>query len=97
MTLEHMKLDDLGRAKRVIVGRDTTTIVGGAVDKATIDGRCTEIRRQIAAVDPGVPASFVRSMDQWMAGTLAPRRFNLQLVAAFAAAAQRFAVARFAR
>ena len=45
------------------------------------------VRREIAAVDPGVPASFVRSMDQWMAGTLAPRRFNLQLVAAFAAAA----------
>ena len=38
------------------------------------------VRREIAAVDPAVPASFVRSMDQWMAGTLAPRRFNLQLV-----------------
>ena len=45
------------------------------------------VRREIAAVDPAVPASFVRSMDQWMAGTLAPRRFNLQLAAAFAAAA----------
>jgi predicted permease len=45
------------------------------------------VRREISAVDPGVPASFVRSMDQWMAGTLAPRRFNLQLVEAFAAAA----------
>ena len=43
------------------------------------------VRREIAAVDPDVPASFVRSMDQWMGGTLAPRRFNLQLVAAFAA------------
>jgi ABC-type antimicrobial peptide transport system permease subunit len=45
------------------------------------------VRREIAAVDPGVPASFVRSMDQWMGGTLAPRRFNLQLVEAFALAA----------
>jgi putative ABC transport system permease protein len=45
------------------------------------------VRREIAAVDPAVPASFVRSMDQWMDGTLAPRRFNLQLVALFAAAA----------
>jgi len=45
------------------------------------------VRREIAAVDPGVPASFVRSMDQWMDGTLAARRFNLQLVEAFAAAA----------
>jgi putative ABC transport system permease protein len=50
------------------------------------------VRRQIAAIDPGVPASFVRSMDQWMAGTLAPRRFNLRLVQAFAGAALLLAV-----
>ena len=48
MSLEHMKLEDLGRAKRVIVTRDTTTIVGGVADRAVIEGRCTEIRRQIA-------------------------------------------------
>ena len=48
MSLEHMKLEDLGRAKRVIVTRDTTTIVGGVADRAAIEGRCTEIRRQIA-------------------------------------------------
>jgi len=42
------------------------------------------VRREIAAVDPAVSASFVRSMDQWIAGTVAPRRFTLQLVAAFA-------------
>jgi predicted permease len=45
------------------------------------------VRREIAAVDPAVPASFVRSMDQWLGNTLAARRFNLQLVAAFAIAA----------
>ncbi len=45
------------------------------------------VRREIAAVDPSVPASFVRSMDQWLAGTIAPRRFNLLLVEAFAIAA----------
>jgi putative ABC transport system permease protein len=45
------------------------------------------VRNEIAAVDAGIPASFVRSMDQWMDGTLAPRRFNLELVEAFAAAA----------
>ena len=42
------------------------------------------VRREIAAVDPGVPASFVRSMDQWLGVSMAPRRFNLELVAAFA-------------
>jgi predicted permease len=45
------------------------------------------VRREIAAIDPAVPASFVRSMDQWMDSTLAPRRFNLTVVEAFAAAA----------
>jgi putative ABC transport system permease protein len=50
------------------------------------------VRREIAAVDPAVPASFVRSMDQWLGGTLASRRFNLQLVAAFAGAALLLAV-----
>jgi putative ABC transport system permease protein len=52
----------------------------------------TAVRREIAGVDPAVPASFVRSMDQWMGGTVAARRFNLQLVAAFAAAALLLAV-----
>jgi putative ABC transport system permease protein len=50
------------------------------------------VRREIAAVDPDVPGSFVRSMDQWMGGTLAARRFNLQLVGAFAGAALLLAV-----
>jgi predicted permease len=45
------------------------------------------VRREINGVDPAVPASFVRSMDQWLGNTIAPRRFNLQLVAAFAVAA----------
>ena len=50
------------------------------------------VRREIAAVDPAVPASFVRSMDQWLGSTLASRRFNLQVVGAFAAAALLLAV-----
>ena len=45
------------------------------------------VRREITAVDSAVPATFARSMDQWMGDTLAPRRFNLQLVGVFAAAA----------
>ncbi len=45
------------------------------------------VRREVNAVDPAVPATFVRSMDQWLGNTIAPRRFNLQLVAAFALAA----------
>lgn len=51
-----------------------------------------DVRREIAAVDRDVPGSFVRSMDQWLGGTLATRRFNLQLVVAFASAALLLAV-----
>jgi chaperonin GroEL len=48
LTLEHLKLEDLGRAKRVIVTRETTTIVGGAAASGAIEARCNELRRQIA-------------------------------------------------
>jgi chaperonin GroEL len=45
--LEHVTLDDLGRAKRVVVDRENTTIVGGAGGKERIAGRCDELRKQI--------------------------------------------------
>jgi chaperonin GroEL len=41
-------LDQLGRAARVVVNREHTTIVGGRGDKRRIDGRCQELRKQIA-------------------------------------------------
>jgi chaperonin GroEL len=47
VSLEHTTLEHLGRAKRVVVDRDHTTIIGGAGSRAAIDGRCTEIRKQI--------------------------------------------------
>jgi chaperonin GroEL len=47
--LEHAKLEQLGTAKRVIVDKDTTTIVGGGGDKAAIAARCVELRKQIKA------------------------------------------------
>jgi chaperonin GroEL len=42
-----VKAEDLGRAKRVVVDRENTTIIGGAGAKAAITGRCDELRRQI--------------------------------------------------
>ncbi len=45
--LEHVAIADLGSAKRVVVNKDTTTIVGGAGAKAAIEGRCHELRKQI--------------------------------------------------
>jgi chaperonin GroEL len=45
--LENVKIDMLGRAKRVSIDKENTTIVGGAVKKADIQGRCSQIRKQI--------------------------------------------------
>jgi chaperonin GroEL len=45
--LENATLQQLGSAKRVIVDHESTTIVGGGGDKAAIEGRCNELRRQI--------------------------------------------------
>jgi len=45
--LENVTLNDLGRAKRVTVDKDNTTIVDGAGDKNNIKGRIETIRKQI--------------------------------------------------
>jgi chaperonin GroEL len=45
--LENIKISDLGRAKRVTIDRDNTTIVEGAGDAAKIQGRIKQIKAQI--------------------------------------------------
>ena len=45
--LEGVKLDDLGRAKRVTVDKDNTTIVDGAGTQKAIEGRIKQLRAQI--------------------------------------------------
>lgn len=47
LTLDKVTIDMLGRAKTVKVTKDTTTIVGGAGDKAAIDARVAQIRAEI--------------------------------------------------
>lgn len=43
--LSSLKLSDLGHANRVLIEKDTTTIIGGAGSKEMIAGRCEEIRK----------------------------------------------------
>jgi chaperonin GroEL len=45
--LENLKLDDLGRAKSVVVDKENTTIVEGHGKPSEIQGRINQIRRQI--------------------------------------------------
>ena len=46
--LENVTSKDLGRAKKVIIDKDNTTIVEGAGKKSAIEGRIAQIRTQIA-------------------------------------------------
>ncbi len=45
--LEHVTIDMLGRAKKVLITKEETTIVDGAGDKSAIEGRINQIRAQI--------------------------------------------------
>lgn len=45
--LENVTMEQLGKAKRVVMDKDTTTIVGGLGARSAIDGRCRELRKQI--------------------------------------------------
>ena len=47
MTLEGASIDDLGQAKRAVVGKDSTTIVDGAGSKEDIEARVAQIKAQI--------------------------------------------------
>lgn len=47
LKLEKIELSQLGQAKKIIVGKDTTTIIEGAGKKKDIDARCEQIRSQI--------------------------------------------------
>ncbi|HEV2188949.1 MAG TPA: chaperonin GroEL [Stellaceae bacterium] len=47
LKLENVTVEQLGRAKRVVVDKDNTTIIGGAGQHAEIQGRVEQIRREI--------------------------------------------------
>jgi chaperonin GroEL len=49
--LARVKLEDLGRAKRVIIGEDTTTVIGGAGDAEAIKLRIAHVQQQIDWID----------------------------------------------
>ena len=47
LKLEDVELAQLGRAKRIVVDKDNTTIIGGAGDKKAIEGRIQMIRKEL--------------------------------------------------
>ena len=51
MKLDAVTLEDLGRARRIVVSKDATTIIEGAGDKAAVAGRVSELRKEIENSD----------------------------------------------
>ncbi len=51
LKLDQVTLDLLGKARRVVITKDATTIVDGAGDKAAVASRVNEIRNELAATD----------------------------------------------
>jgi chaperonin GroEL len=47
LKLEHAKVEQLGRCKRVVVDKDNCTIIGGAGERKQIDSRIEQIRKEI--------------------------------------------------
>ena len=47
LKVENLTLAELGRAKKVLIDKDKTTIIEGSGAKTAIEGRCAELRKQI--------------------------------------------------
>ena len=68
LKLENVTLKDLGRAKRITIDKDNTTIVDGAGKKADIDARVKQIRAQIEETTSTTTARSCRSASpSWSA------------------------------
>ncbi len=69
ISLDSVKLSDLGKAKKITIDAENTTIVGGAGKKAEIDGRADQIRSEIE-----VDRQRIRSREAARAAGQAGRR-----------------------
>src|SRR5256884_9323994 len=69
--LENIKLEDLGRAKKVVVDKDNTTIVEGAGKTKEIEGRIKQIRAQIEETTADYDREKLQERLAQLAGGLA--------------------------
>merc|ERR1739838_776667 len=51
LSLDNIQLKFLGQARRIIVNKDTTTIVGDGLEIENIKGRCEQLRKQVNVSD----------------------------------------------
>jgi chaperonin GroEL len=71
MKLDAAKLTDLGRARRVVSTKDTTTIVEGAGDKAMIAARVNQIKAQLENTDSDFDKEKLRERMAKLSGGVA--------------------------
>jgi chaperonin GroEL len=71
LTLENTTLENLGRAKRIEVGKDTTTLIGGAGEAGMIQLRIRKIRQQIEDADSSYDKEKLQGRAAKLAGGVA--------------------------
>jgi len=69
--LETVQLGQLGRAKRVILDKDSTTVMGGVGDVTGVENRCKELRSQIDAATSDYDKEKLRERLSKLAGGVA--------------------------
>jgi chaperonin GroEL len=69
--MENITLDDLGKAKKVIIDKDETTIVQGAASKKAIEGRMDQIRAAIEKTDSSYDREKLQERLAKLAGGVA--------------------------
>ena len=69
--LETVQLGQLGRAKRVILDKDSTTVMGGVGDATGVENRCKELRSQIEAATSDYDKEKLRERLSKLAGGVA--------------------------
>src|SRR5258705_9945711 len=72
--LENLKLEDLGRAKRVVLDKDNTTVIDGSGKTAAIEGRIKQIRAQIEETTSHYDRAKLHEQLPPPAGAAGPRQ-----------------------
>src|SRR5487761_1446366 len=83
--LESVTLHDLGRAKRIVVDKDNTTVIDGAGKKAEIEGRIKQIRAQIDETTSDYDREKLQERLAKLVGGVAVIRGGVALIRASAA------------
>ena len=71
LSLEKTTLEDLGQAKRIEVGKENTTIIDGLGDKAAVEARVAEIRKQVETATSDYDKEKLQERVAKLAGGLA--------------------------